>query len=127
LATNVNDGALLVSNTDGLGAGGPIKVNARTLGGSGRVAGPVTVGTGAFVAPAYRSGKQATFAIQSGLTFKADSTYTCSLKANGTRVRNDQIVAASVTIESGATFSTRENPRHTRSWKGLHCYPQHFN
>jgi autotransporter-associated beta strand protein len=109
--TNVNRGTLLVSNTTGLGAGGPIKVNAGTLGGSGTVQGPVTVGTGtgagAFLAPARGTGKQATFTIQSALTLKADSTYSCSLKAKGNRARNDQVVAGSVTIDSGATFSLR--------------------
>jgi autotransporter-associated beta strand protein len=106
--TNVNQGALLVSNTTGLGAGGPIKVNAGTLGGTGTVAGPVTVGTGsgtgAFFAPAYHSRKPATFTIQGALTFNADSTYSCSLKAKGGRARNDQVVAGGVTIQSGAIF-----------------------
>jgi autotransporter-associated beta strand protein len=115
LGTNVNQGALLVSNTTGLGAGGPIKVNAGTLGGSGTVAGPVTVGTGsgtgAFFAPAYRAGRQATFTIQNALTFNADSTYSCSLKAKGDRARNDQVVAGGVTIQSGATFSLRATIR----------------
>jgi hypothetical protein len=80
---------LLVSNTTGLGAGGPIQVNGGTLGGSGTVAGPVTVGTGtgagAFLAPARGTKKQSTFTIQSSLTFKADSTYLYSAKTKDQR------------------------------------------
>jgi autotransporter-associated beta strand protein len=109
--TNVNRGTLLVSNATGLGAGGPIKVNAGTLGGSGTVAGPVTIGTGngtgAFLAPAHGTRQQATFTIQNSLTFKADSTYTYTAKAKPNRSRTDKVVAGGVAIESGATFSLR--------------------
>jgi autotransporter-associated beta strand protein len=113
--TNVNQGALLVSNTTGLGAGGPIEVNGGTLGGTGTVAGPVTVGTGsgtgAFLAPARGTKRQSTFTIQSSLTFKADSTYVYSAKAKNQRFRTDLVVAGGVTIESGATFSLRATIR----------------
>ena len=100
-----------MSNTTGLGAGGPIKVNAGTLGGSGTVLGPVTIGcsncTGAFLAPARGTRQQATFTIQNPLTLKADATYTYTAKAKPTRSRTDKVVAGGVTIESGATFSLR--------------------
>jgi autotransporter-associated beta strand protein len=54
--TTISDGILLVSNTSGSGTGtGNVNVNGGTLGGSGIVAGAVTVGTnsgaGAFLAP----------------------------------------------------------------------------
>lgn len=109
--TNVNQGTLVVSNTMGLGAGGPIKVNAGTLGGSGTVAGPVTVGlgngAGAFLTPAAGTKGQATFTIQSSLTFKADSTYVYTARAKGRKTRSDLAVAAGVAIESGAVFSLK--------------------
>jgi autotransporter-associated beta strand protein len=115
LGTNVNQGALLVSNTTGLGAGGPIKVNAGTLGGTGTVAGPVTVGTGsgtgAFLAPARGTKKQSTFTIQSSLTFEADGTYVYSAKTKDQAFRTDLVVASGVTIQSGATFSLRATIR----------------
>jgi autotransporter-associated beta strand protein len=109
--TNVNQGTLVVSNAAGLGAGGPIKVNAGTLGGSGTVAGPVTVGTGnsrgALLAPAHETRQPATFTIQNSLTFKTGSTYAYTAKARPNQSRTDKVVAGGVTIESGATFSFR--------------------
>lgn len=109
--TNVNAGTLLVSNATGLGAGGPIKVNAGTLGGSGTVFGPVTVGlgngAGAILAPAAGIRGQATFTSKSLLTFKADSTYVYTAKAKGRKTRTDLVVAAGVTIENSAVFSLK--------------------
>jgi autotransporter-associated beta strand protein len=108
LGTNVNQGALLVSNTTGLGAGGPIKVNAGTLGGSGTVAGPVTVGTGggggAFLAPAFGTNKQLTVTLQSSLTLQADATYTYTFKARTNQSQTDLVIANGVTI-NGATIT----------------------
>jgi hypothetical protein len=87
-------------------------VNAGTLGGSGTVAGEVTVGTGngagAVVAPATGSNVPATFTIQSALTLQADANYVCTAQARGQRARADKVVAEGVTI-NGATFSFQPN------------------
>jgi len=107
---SVNQGTLVVSNTFGSGTGaGRVQVNAGTLGGSGIVSGPVTLGTGsgigAFLAPAHGTNTQATLTIQSALTFSADSTYTCTFKAKRNRAKMDQVIANGVTINSGASFA----------------------
>nr|MBA3963854.1 autotransporter-associated beta strand repeat-containing protein [Chthoniobacterales bacterium] len=86
--TTVSAGTLVVSNTIGSGTGpGAVSVNAGTLGGKGTVAGAVTLGmgsgAGAFLAPAHGTKQQASLTSLSGLTFKADSTYTCTFKAKG--------------------------------------------
>ncbi|HJU10723.1 MAG TPA: hypothetical protein VJ728_07595, partial [Candidatus Binataceae bacterium] len=43
--------------------------------------------------------------IQSGLTFKADATYTCTLKAKANQTLSDEVVANGVTINSGAMIA----------------------
>jgi len=76
----------MISHTSGSGTGtGAVLVNAGTLGGSGIIAGAVTVGsgsgTGAFLARAFASNKQVMLTLQSSLTFQADATYTYTFKA----------------------------------------------
>lgn len=106
--TTVSAGVLEVSNRSGSGTGtGAVKVNAGTLGGKGRLAGAVTIGTGsgagAFLAPSVGANTLAKLTIQNALTFKADGTYT--YKLNTKRARADQVIANGVTIENGAQFS----------------------
>lgn len=85
-------------------------VSAGALGGGGTIAGVVTVGTGngtgAFLAPAAGTRKQATLTIQSGLILQADATYVCTARAKGSRASADEAVANGVTI-NGAAFSFR--------------------
>ena len=105
--TIVSAGTLLVTNTSGSATGtGPVMVNSGTLGGSGIIAGPVTIGTGsgtgAFLAPAAGGKKQLTLTIQSALTFKADATYTYTFKAKQNKARTDKVIANGVTINGGA-------------------------
>ena len=105
--TMISDGVLKINNESGSGTGTePVSVLAGTLGGSGIIAGSVTVGTGsgtgAFLAPAIGSNVQATLTIQSALTFKADSTYTYTFRKNRNGTRTDQVIANGVTINSGA-------------------------
>ncbi|MGH8092850.1 MAG: hypothetical protein ACREIF_05200 [Chthoniobacterales bacterium] len=73
--------------------------------GSGIVSGPVTVGTGAFLAPAHGSKTQTTLTIQSPLTLNSNSTYTCTFKAKGNKAKTDNVIANGVTIDSGASFN----------------------
>ena len=108
--TTVSVGTLVISNTTGSGTGtGAVSVNAGMLGGKGIIAGAVTIGTGssagAFLAPAHGTKQQATLTIQSSLTFKADSTYTCTFKAKRNKARNDKVVANGVTVNSDASFN----------------------
>jgi autotransporter-associated beta strand protein len=111
-ATTVSAGTLLVSNATGSGTGTEaVNVNAGTLGGSGIISGPVTIGigngAGATLAPAGRTKKQATLTSQSALTFNADATYTYTFRAKANKIRTDSVVALGATIKSGATFSLR--------------------
>jgi autotransporter-associated beta strand protein len=108
--TTISAGTLVASNTSGSATGtGSVSVNAGTLGGSGIIAGAVTVGTGsgtgAFLAPAHGGNKQLTLTIQGGLTFNSDSTYTYTFKAKRNKSKTDKVVANGVTINSGASFN----------------------
>ncbi len=106
--TIVSGGTLKVTNTSGSGTGtGVVKVNAGTLGGKGIVSGAVTIGTGsgagAILAPGEGAGKPTTMTLQSTLTLKADSTYSC--KVNLKKAKADKVVTTGVTIKSGALFT----------------------
>jgi len=107
-ATEVEAGALVVNNTTGFGTGtGPVEIHAGILGGSGKIAGAVTVGTGAgagaVLSPKMTRPRPRTLTIQGPITLKSDSTYKVAL--NSTHTRADKIVAnGGVTIESGAYF-----------------------
>jgi autotransporter-associated beta strand protein len=106
--TTISAGVLRINSQAGSGTGtGPLAVNDGTLGGKGIIAGDVTVGTGsgpgAFLESSIELSKPATLTIQSALTFKADSTYTCKLYTK--RARADQLVADGVTIATGAQFN----------------------
>jgi autotransporter-associated beta strand protein len=108
--TKVLEGTLLVNNTAGSGTGsGPVSVDGGTVGGSGVIAGAVTIGTGdgpgAFLAPALNPKKQSTLRIQSQLTFNSDATYTYTFRARGGDARSDRVIANGVTINSGAFFA----------------------
>ncbi|PYK37846.1 MAG: hypothetical protein DME49_10045 [Verrucomicrobia bacterium] len=104
-------GILQVTNTTGSATGtGAVAVNLGTLGGSGTIAGAVTIGTGVgptqhgFLAPAAGTRKAATLTIQSALTFKSNGIYNYLIQAKGNRARADRVNASGVTIESGAQF-----------------------
>jgi autotransporter-associated beta strand protein len=106
--TTITDGILFVSNISGSGTGtGAVSVNAGTLGGSGIIAGAVTVGTNtgvqAFLAPSKGVKKPATLTIQGALTLNDDSTYIYKLKTK--HAKADEVIANGVTIDNGAKFS----------------------
>jgi autotransporter-associated beta strand protein len=106
--TIVSAGTLVVANATGSATGtGAVSVTAGTLGGSGIIAGAVTIGTGAgaFLAPAHGGNKQLTLTIQGSLTFNSDATYTYTFKAKGNRSKVDKVIANGVTINAGATFN----------------------
>jgi autotransporter-associated beta strand protein len=107
--TIVAAGTLLLTNQSGSGTGsGAIKVKSGTLGGSGIIAGAVTIGsgsgTGAFLAPAINGEKQLTLTTQSALALNSDATYTYTFKATKNQSRTDLVIANGVTI-NGASFN----------------------
>ena len=108
--TTISSGILFVSNLNGSGTGtGAVSVNAGTLGGSGIIAGAVTVGTNtgvqAFLAPSKGAKKPATLIIQGALTLNDDSTYTYTFKKNRNGTKADQVIANGVTINSSAMIA----------------------
>ncbi|MGH8094595.1 MAG: autotransporter-associated beta strand repeat-containing protein [Chthoniobacterales bacterium] len=107
--TTVSEGVLLTNTQGGSATGtGAVQVAAGTFGGSGTIAGAVTIGTGsgsgAFLAPATGTNKQRTLTVQSQLTLNGDSTYTYTFKAKNEKAKTDKVIANGVTINSGATF-----------------------
>jgi autotransporter-associated beta strand protein len=106
--TIVDAGTLLVKNeTDSATGSGAVQVNAGTLGGTGKIAGAVTVGTGigigAFLSPGNSATEPGTLTIDNNtLTFNSASTYKCAL--DRTTVTVTQVAAKGVTIKSVAQF-----------------------
>ncbi len=102
--TTINGGTLYVTNRSSSSAGsGAVQVNAGKLGGTGRIAGAVTIGDGhvpgAYLTPGVAASRPATLTIRNTVTFQADGTLHFGYKSNGT---GDRVVARGVTIQSGA-------------------------
>jgi len=105
--TMVNAGNLLVANRLGSGTGtGSVQVNAGKLGGTRRITGSVTIGTGsgpgAFLTPGTNPNIPATLTIGKKVRFKADGTFHFGYKSGNPAA--DKLVVHGVTIESGAQF-----------------------
>jgi autotransporter-associated beta strand protein len=106
--TILEAGTLLVKNETDSGTGsGAVQVNAGTLGGTGKIAGAVTVGTGigigAFLSPGNSATEPGTLTIDNNtLTFNSASTYKCAL--DRTTVTASQVTAKGVRINSVAQF-----------------------
>jgi autotransporter-associated beta strand protein len=110
--TTITDGALVVTNTTGSGTGtGAVQVERGLLGGSGIMAGPVTVGTGsggrARIAPAATRNQVANLTTLSALTCRSNATYICAMRNGGGGPAADRLNANGVTIDNGATFVLR--------------------
>jgi autotransporter-associated beta strand protein len=109
--TIVMQGSLLIRNTTGSGTGsGPVDVQAGSLGGSGIIAGAVTLGTGSGRGAVLSPGSKkslGTLTLQSSITFENDATYDFAL--NSSRVVNDEVIANGVTIAHDAQFSFVDN------------------
>jgi autotransporter-associated beta strand protein len=106
--TTISGGTLLVRNKSGSATGtGAVQVNAGTLGGTGIIAGAVTVGPGtssrAILFPGKSATSPGTLTINSALTFNSLSTYKCVL--NRSTLIAGEVTALGVTINSGATFT----------------------
>jgi autotransporter-associated beta strand protein len=109
--TVIMGGTLLVAQQVGSATGnGPVQVNKGTLGGAGRIAGPVTIGNGtdagAFLSPGLDGKNPAALFLQSTLTFRSFADYNVTLDSTTTTV--DEVTANGVTIESGATAFIRD-------------------
>ncbi len=106
--TTLEAGTLLVKNeTDSATGSGAVRVNAGTLGGTGKIAGAVTIGTGigigAFLSPGNSATEPGTLTIDNNtLTFNSASTYKCAL--DRTTVTASQVTAKGVRINSIAQF-----------------------
>jgi autotransporter-associated beta strand protein len=106
--TTITNGTLLVRNITGSATGtGAVRVNAGTLGGTGKITGAVTVGTGtssgAILSPGNSATKPGTLTVNNTLTFNSLSTYQCVL--NRTRAKASQATALGVTITSNVPFT----------------------
>jgi autotransporter-associated beta strand protein len=104
--TIVRSGRLLLSNKIGLAVGmGPLQVKEGTVGGTGTVVGPVTVGTATTVANLEPgSGKKSSrLVIKKALTFDAMGSFQVNL--DSTIVTNAQVMAKGVTITNGALIN----------------------
>src|SRR5882757_3097235 len=100
-----SNGTLFVTNRRGSGTGGgAVQVNVGKLGGTGKISGSVTVGTGsgagAFLTPGTVTATPRTLTIQKMLTFRADGTFHFGFKSSN--VTADKVIARGVTIGSGA-------------------------
>jgi hypothetical protein len=69
------------------------------------IAGTVTIGPTAFLAPAGGTQTKATLTLESNLTFNAAASYTYIFKARGSLAETDKVVANGVTINSNANFN----------------------
>jgi len=108
--TTVERGELLVDNSSGSGTGtGALQVNAGRLGGTGTIAGAVTIGTGngprAVLAPGRRGGKKRTLTVQGALTFNSDATYNCAVQSKHATV---YAVVANGVIINEARFALND-------------------
>ena len=106
--TTITNGTLLVKNTTGSATGtGAVRVNAGTLGGTGKITGAVTVGTGTSSGAILLAGDSATrpgtLTVNNTLTFNSLSTYQCVL--NRTRAKASKATALGVTITSNVPFN----------------------
>ena len=99
--TTVSAGSLIVSNTTGSATGtGLVKVANSTLGGSGIVAGPVTMLNGGLLTPAGGTNHKTTLTIQNLLTLSSTSTSTYSFKATKNQASTDLVIANGVAIQN---------------------------
>lgn len=106
--TTVEGGRLIVSNSRGSGTGsGAVQVDVGTLRGGGRIAGPVTIGTGAVLSPGEGGSRDLILRIQSTLTFDSDAIYNFQL--NSSIGISNKVVANGVTINGGAVFALTDH------------------
>jgi autotransporter-associated beta strand protein len=103
--TTISQGILRVNNPLDSATGlGFVSVLNGTLGGDGMIGGVVLVGGAggnATLAPAAGSRGQSTLEIERSLTFRKNSSYMASFRAQNNTVTSDLVVADGVTINTG--------------------------
>jgi autotransporter-associated beta strand protein len=104
-ATTINAGTVYVTNRRGGGTGfGSVQINAGKLGGTGKIAGNVTVGDSnppeAYLTPGVTNGIPATLTLRKKAIFRADGTLHFGYKSSD--LTADSLIVRGVTIESGA-------------------------
>ena len=110
--TVIKAGTLLVSNTSGSATGtGAVNVVSGALGGTGTIAGMVTVGSntpgnGSFLVPGANINHPGTITLLSALSFASDGFLNVGL-ARGLAI--SRVIANGVTIQSGAQFAFFNN------------------
>ena len=110
--TVIRAGTLLADNTNGSATGsGSVNVDSGALGGTGTIAGTVTVGSntsgnGSFLVPGTSVRQPGTLTIQSSLTFASDGFFNVGV-SRGPVI--SQVIANGVTIQSGAQFAFFNN------------------
>jgi len=110
--TVIKAGTLLVDNKSGSATGsGAVNVVSGALGGTGTIAGMVTVGSntpgnGSFLVPGASISQPGTITLQSSLSFASDGFFNVGL---GRGLAISQVVANGVTIQSGAQFAYFNN------------------
>jgi fibronectin-binding autotransporter adhesin len=109
--TTISGGTFIAANSTGSATGsGPVQVTGGALGGTGSIAGAVTIGGGsgsAALAPGAHPRNEAILAIQSTLTFQTGATYLYTFKATGNNSEADEVIANGVTIADGATLTVQ--------------------
>jgi len=105
--TTISGGELLVDNRTGSATGsGAVQVDVGRLGGTGIIAGPVTIGRGrgvfAELSPGKKGLKPGTLRFLSTLTFNLEGVYPFELDSD--IAIGDQVIANGVTIRSHAHF-----------------------
>jgi autotransporter-associated beta strand protein len=109
--TIIKDGTLLVSNTTGSATGpGPVLVKSGALGGTGSIAGDVTLGAsipgnGSFIFPGVSFGNPGVLTILGQLTFDKDGFFNCGFRTTTI----GQVIANGVTIDPNAQFAFFNN------------------
>jgi autotransporter-associated beta strand protein len=112
VGTFINGGRLIANNPMGSPTGAsPVLVNKGILGGSGTLAGTVTVGSGrgrtAEISPGSSAERNVgTFTIQGSLSFASDGIYTFQVDSDS--ATSDSVVATGVVINSGAQFQASD-------------------
>ena len=110
--TLIRAGTLLADNTNGSATGsGAVRVDSGALGGTGTIAGMVTVGSntsgnGSFLVPGKSVTQPGTLTLLSSLTFASDGFFNVGLARN---LAISQVIANGVTLQSGAQFAFFNN------------------
>ncbi|HEY3322308.1 MAG TPA: autotransporter-associated beta strand repeat-containing protein [Planctomycetota bacterium] len=118
-STNINQGAMLVNGT--LGVGSSVDVNnTGILGGTGTVNGPVSVAAGGAVSPGSPDTSPGVLTVGSPVTFVAGSTYTVQLNSGFSGVGYDQLNVTGAVNLNGCNLNRTFNLPGASSFTLIH-------